>query len=41
MRSVNFFFVLLEVRTEGQAPLQQAKVDMDDGSYTGTNNKRK
>ena len=33
------FFVFLEVRTECQASSQEDKVDMDDGSYTGTNNK--
>ena len=33
--------VFLDLKCEGQVPLVEAKVDLDDGSSTGTNNKWK
>ena len=33
------FLVFLDLKCEGQASLVEAKVDLNDGSSTGTNNK--
>ena len=35
------FCVCLELKYKGQAPSTEATVDLDDGSSSGTNNKRK
>ena len=38
-RNMFYFLVFLDLKCEDQVPLVEAKVNLDDGSSTGTNNK--